>query len=400
MSNEGYSIKFNDGEKDIVLQPELNSIASRIRGVTETADSGLLLNQMKKNSKEKRKKKDAETREKNKKKKKSLGDDMEIYTNDGFMTQGEFKDKLDGEDDFDRIIDLALMDEGFINPDEVDGEDIVRSQKNAYKDRKKDTNEYKKEFNDELTLLYEALQVATNMANTVEGQYGATSKSRTRGISKYSNDLLNNYNSLSTTRLSIIKEIVNIKKTAMDLKLKDEKNKQDDGAAAASVNQVASSYLNSFFGNRNGYLSSLASQDGVGTEAVNTGMIQEDHFDNIVSDVLSKNDSTGDVNTGIVDIEREDDVFDNFFNERLADEGNELRREGGTNNIANENRNVRVVVYQNAQDNSEWEFVAIDAEGQEVIDYELPDVMHIGKMTFREKFASDERGRSYEIIQY
>lgn len=401
MSNDGFSLQFNDGEKDIILgEQSTSSLASRIREVSETPADGLLLTQMKKNSRSKRNKKRQDERH-NKKRKKTgpLGDDVEIYTSDGFMTQGEFKKKIEQEDEFDKMIEFMFVDGDLVDPDEVDGEDIVRTQKNAYKDRAKDTNTFKKEFNEELTLLYEALQVATNMANGVEGQYTATAKSRTRGVSKYSNDLLNNYNSLLSTRLNIIKEITNIKKTAIDLKIKDDKNKQDDGGAAASVTQVASSYLNSFFGNRNGYLSSLAGQDGGANETLNTGMISDDHFDNVVSNVLANNEPS-EVNTGIIDQQRTNDIFDEFLNERLEDEGNPLRREGGTRNIETENQNVRVVVYRNSKDNSEWEFVAIDGEGKEVVDYDLPDVMHIGKMTFREKFASDERGRSYEIIEY
>lgn len=395
MSEEvNYSIEFDNGEEVVTFGTETKSLAERVKSVSESKPQGMMLSQIKKNKKSKREKNKAD-KPKKKNKKKSLGDDCEIYTPDGFMTQEEYKKVSADSDIFDKMLEESFMNGDLLEDEDiVDSDDIIRNGKNAYENRKKDVNEFKKEFNDELTILYDLLQTTNNVGNTVEQQYRAIEKSRTRGVSKYSNDLLANLNSITQTRMSIVRDIFNIKKSAIDFKLKDEKLKKDNAPeGSSSINLTAAKYMTDVLGHRNEFLTALNGGSG---EPINTGIVENEKLSEAVDKIMNQNEEGYD--SGLMG--HEPDEFDEFLNDRLSQEENKLRKEAGTRNIQLEHENVRVVVYMNSQDKSDWEFVAVNKDGEEVLDYDLPDPLQIGQMTFREKFAQDGRGRSYEIILY
>ena len=66
--------------------------------------------------------------------------------------------------------------------------------------------------------------------------------------------------------------------------------------------------------------------------------------------------------------------------------------------IANENRNVEIHVYRYPDDS--LSFVALDEDGVEVSDYQLPDEYTLESLEIKpmSKYATDRYGRKYPVI--
>ena len=369
-----------------------SSLVDRLKEVSTPTSSEFMLSQVKKKKDEHKKEK--KKKNKKEKKKQKISDGLEVYTSEGLVDVDEAAEIKKEKDEFDLLLEDSFID---IMEDDVDDEDIIRSERNKYNSRKKDENPYKKEFNEEITLLYGMLDEINRLAKGVEKQYKAIESSKVRGVSKYSNDLLSNLANLKTNKLQIIKEIAAIKKVVADLGIKSDKSSGKGGEGSSlNTEQMMSSYLNNIMsGGRKNFLDAL-SGGGSGGSPVNTGVIEEDEFDTLMGE---GNPSM----TGELQFEEEEDKtaedFQRIIQSRLEEEGNSLRDEEGTQYIQFENMGVSVVINRSL-DTGDWEFVAIDRNGEEVEEYPLPDRTKIGKMTFRDEYAKDARGRTYKVYDY
>ena len=124
------------------------------------------------------------------------------------------------------LIDMDKIYYGDDGDDDFSG-NIVRRGRGNYNNLKESENEFKKEFSDELALLYDALNDLNKFDRDLTKKYDSMENSKTRGVSKYTNDLIVSMLSCKSNKLQVIKEITAIKKTIADLSYKTKKNGKD-----------------------------------------------------------------------------------------------------------------------------------------------------------------------------
>jgi hypothetical protein len=293
------------------------------------------------------------------------------------------------EDDYSFVQDDNLIDiDAILNREDDDeddtGEMIIDEQKRSYEKRKKDENPFKKEFAEELTLLYELLDDMNKLSKELDKKYKTLEGSKVRGVSKYTNDHVINMLSAKTSKLQIIKEINNLKKVIADLKIKQD-GKINGGAAgsAESVDVLASKYFQNVlkFG-RNNFVKEFG------------GSGSRNEVDDDVDDLVLQIENN---KAGYNPDEEED--FQRLIDERLDSENNPFRSNAGTKYIEHENRGVKIVI-KRCIDTNDWEFIALDKDNIQVYDYPVPNRREVGKVKFNDNYATDERGRSYKVIEY
>lgn len=322
----------------------------------------------------KKKKKD-----KDKKKKKSSIETSLISLNDD-----------DGETD---IYDSVIESDNLIDIDEIlnreDDEDdignpIIDEQRRSYEKRKKDENPYKKEFAEELTLLYDLLDEMNKLSKELDKKYKGIEGSKVRGVSKYTNDMVINMLSAKTNKLQIIKEINSLKKTIADLKIKaDAKNGKGGEAGEMSADLMATQYFQKVLQFGRGNFVKQFAGDGSHNDV-------DDSIDDLVSEIESNK-------RGYSNHEVED--FQQMIEDRLESEENVFRSDAGSKYIQYENLGVKIYI-KRCIDTGEWEFVALDRDNQQIYDYPLPSRRDVGKVRFSDDYATDERGRMYKVIEY
>lgn len=325
-------------------------------------------------------------KEKKKKKKKKVSDDLEFMAS-GHLAKIDEMDEIiaseeSGEIPEDNLIDL---DEIFYEQEDEDDDDkIVDEQRRSYKKRKSDENEFKKEFAEEVTLLYGLLDDVTKFGKELDKKYKATEGSKARGASKNINELISNIISTKTSRLQIIKEITSVKKTIADLKIKVDAKSAKSDAGEGSPEYLANHYIQNILKmGRNNFIKQV-------------GGSRQEEQDDVIDDAVASIQSQKD---GYSDFE-EEGYMDEIEN-RLSSAENPFRSMNGSKYIEYENRGVKICI-KRCIDTNEWEFVAIDRDNQEVYDYPLPNRRDVGKVKFSDDstYATDERGRSYKVIEY
>jgi len=280
---------------------------------------------------------------------------------------------------------------GLINVEEfIDGvknsgspKNIIKEQKKNYDKLKKNSSDFKKEFAEEITLLYNLLDDTTKFGNALEQDLKSLRGSRVRGVSKYSNDLAELVLTSKQNQLNILKEISSVKKTIADLQIKaDAKNKEKSGGETKSPEYLASAYFKNILSHgRNDFIRHI-------------GGDEEDEFDSIVEEIENSK------RNGFIVNDTEKDYTD-ILEARLNEDGNPMRSNAGSKYIEYENRNVNIVIKKNI-DTGEWRLAAIDKYNEEIDDYPLPSRRELGKMKFSTdgNYATDEYGRMYNVYEY
>lgn len=330
----------------------------------KTESTPFLISEVKKKKKDKKK---------DKKKKKK-----EYNTEDSPITTFSSGTLLDVE---------AILDEIEGNDEDV-SESIIGDQRKGYGKLKNGENPYKKEFAEEITMLYDLLDESNKFGKELDKIFKAAQGSKARGMSKYTADTATAILSTKQNKLQIIKEIASIKKTIQDLNLKAEsknKNKEDSSSEAA-----AAAYLSSIIKyGRNNFIKAV-DEDGNPTAASVASMVN--------------NSSRGDDESDEYEdyyLDDELESYDQIIVDRLEEEGNPFRTELGDKYIENEIRNVSIAI-KKCIDTGEWEFIALDKDQQQVYDYPLPSKATIGRIKFSgdNRYATDKLGRSYKVVEY
>lgn len=352
------------GEEDLVSGiKSLQSLPNRTSFTKKDGDeeTPLLLTSVKKKKKEKKKKKKKESVE-------LLGDS---YEDDSPLTSFNNECNLL---DIDEIIDELERDDDI-------SDSIIDDQKRGYGKLKKEANPFKKEFAEELTMLYDLLDETNKFGKKLDKIFETTQNSKARGMSKYTADTVTAILSSKQNKLQILKEIASVKKTIQDLKLKqDAKTKDKEGDNSGDA--AAAAYLSNIvkYG-RSNFLKAVE---------------EDKHIDDIIKkDTSSESDFDG------FYFDEEHEEFDSIIHERLSSEGNPFRTELGNAYIEMENRKVSIVI-KKCIDTGEWDFIALDKDNQQVWDYPLPSKETIGKLKFSgdNRYATDKLGRSYKVIEY
>lgn len=313
-------------------------------------------------------------KEKKKKKKKSKKD-----TNISLLINGQYIDMTDspiteskcGDESHEKTLDtLNLIDSDsiFFGDDDDDDEfvGIVKTQKGGYNKLKSDDNIYKKEFSEELVLLYNLLDELNSFDKKLNRKVEGLDSTRARGMSKYTNDLIQSLLSCKTNKLQVLREISSIKKTIIDLKMKDQKTAKNDSENSPEI--MASSYLNQILGmGRNTFLSNI-NNTVMGTSMTNGLNFEEnDDFDDLLDSKLES--GTG----------RTDEIEKYVQYESLEPK----------------------ICVKKYIDTGDWEFIVMDKFNREIPDYPTPNPETVIPMKFGDDgvMATDKHGRSYKVIE-
>lgn len=266
-----------------------------------------------------------------------------------------------------------------------------------------DPNSFDKMFKKEQSMLAELMKDVTEQARAANKKLRDMTKKAEgyASVSKTYPDLLSAANSLNTTRLSIVKQMADLKKTIADLNFKKAKEEGPDNNNRDD--EIVNGFFDKILSNRKEFI-----------DASMNGAFQNEAFQQSGGGIPYSQDTFDQPNDYPMGTEP---VYDN--NMYLEEEQPRRRssrsitsslmgypggyEEPETNGdpygyIRNEDKDVSICV-QRFQD-GRVEFVAIDKDGCGVDDYELPGEDLLLTLEFRigSQFATDSEGRRYRII--
>ena len=181
-------------------------------------------------------------------------------------------------------------------------------------------------------------------------------------------------------KLSVIKEIANVKKIVTDFKFKvDAKTKEAEGGN--SNDRLASAYLSKIISH------------GRGNFIRDYGNTKEDEG-------LDPRELLGNLR-GMSDNDEDTDRYDQMIQDRLDGMDRPFRSEAGNKYIEYENRGVQIYI-KKCIDTGEWHFIALDRDSQQINDYPIPTKRDVGKIKFSNdgNYATDVSGRAYKVIEW
>ena len=320
----------------------------------------------------------------------SLNDNTSFEMPEDFDVIDEYErlmEELDNPDPLD-IIPMFDEDENFYQAiDNWDNEEYYeepldkysRKGKQSYNKYKEDENEYKKEFAEELAMLYDLLEETNKFSKKLTKKYDSIDGSKAKGTSKYLTELIESILGATTNKLQIIKEINSLKKNIQELKIKSD-SKYSKMGGDGSLEDGANSFFQNIMGvGRNNFVSALNGEPDI-------------HFSN---PEYSNDDDIEYVNS----LPDAQDALHDIINDRLENEGC-IRSEEADKYIIYENLKPELRILRSAADNT-WEVIAVDKDEQRIIDYPVPSKRDLGKMKFSAdgKYATDAYGRSYRVIE-
>lgn len=322
--------------------------------------------------------------------------DEDIQDNTDFEMLGEYDiiseyeqlmSDLDDQEPIDIIPDFDDNDDFYQAIDNWDNGEYVeepldkysRKGKRSYDKYKEDENEYKKEFAEELAMLYDLLDEANKFNKKLNKKYDSIDGNKAKGTSKYLNDLIESMLSSTTTRLQIIKEINSLKKNIQELKIKSD-SKYGKIGNDGTLEEDANSFFQNIMGvGRNNFVSALNGDPDI-------------HFSN----PDYSNDDDIEYANSLPDAH---EALHEMINERLENEGT-ARSIEAEKYIIYENMKPELIVTFSVVNNT-WEMVAVDKDGQIIQGFPVPSKKDLGKMKFSQdkKFATDAYGRSYKVVE-
>lgn len=313
-----------------------------------------------------------QTKPKKKKKKKrgsslmSISDDSDLLISD---------DDIAGQEEINTLLDVESI---LIDREKADDEsdEIVSKGKKGYKKLKNGENAYKKEFAEEITLLYSLLDETTQYGKDLEKDLKAMRSSKVRGVSKYSNDLASLVLTAKQTKLNILKEISSVKKNIADLGIKESKGNEKNTSNNTSE-ALASQYFKNILSHGR-------------TDFINR-FTDDDTHDAAIAEIENSRQFS----------DREEYEYNKLMEERLTNTVNPFRSDAGNKYIEYEQRGVEIRVSK-CIDTGEWDFIAVDKLGTRIDDYPLPDRRTVGRMKFTADgtYATDQMGRMYKVVEY
>lgn len=232
------------------------------------------------------------------------------------------------------------------------------------KDGKKSKN-LENKFKAELNNLQKVLKDNEDLCKNIKDILGPTINSKARGSSKMLLDLIISLNSSLSNRLATIKEIGNLKKSIIELKIKlDKDNPETEGIPA---DQFGSRMFAELF--KQGRANVIDNVNGY-----------EQDLDSYVNSMGNDN-------------------FEDIRNNRLDNEKNTYRSDDANKMIGYEYRQPEICV-QKAFDGT-VSVVAIDNNGVVIDDYPVPTVDQLGKLSFNTDTGTctDITGRTFRVIE-
>lgn len=233
--------------------------------------------------------------------------------------------------------------------------------KKKKKDKKDSQVDYKKEFAPEAALYSGLLKEQQRFTNTLQQEYDKikSSKSTARGYSKTLTDLTANITTARSLAMQLIDKQVSIKKTAADLEMKQRKEASLSGLDDSNMAEFGSAFLRQ--------------------------MIEQRQNGNI-------ND-----NIGNLDYQSDEDIFNAMNEAYMDDDSYEERPSEVEAYLKYENSGVNISVIIHNNDETDFDFIAKDANGNVLDDYPLPTTKYL-TVNKSANVATDTYGRKYNII--
>lgn len=256
-------------------------------------------------------------------------------------------------------------------------DDITEEYRYSYKS-KSSGDEYQELFKKEKSMLSDVLSNLEKRSKIVNAKIASMTGKGAYGVSKNFVDLVESSVSIDNSKLSVIKEMVNIKKTAADLRMKDKRLNPDDGGN--DNDSVADAFYKQIMGGGNReFLQNTLSQYGV----------------------IQGNTVVGSRSTPPADSEDDeyrDDIGFNITQPIINQGESDMVYEDKYGYISNEKRNVSICV--NRYPDGSLQFIALDEDGINIKDYQLPDPILLDDIKIKpmSNFAYDRFDRKYRII--
>lgn len=384
--------KFHSGYCNISLGNENTGVDDLVGELEKITSKPLLKVQ------EKLKKVEDKKAKKKEKKKKGLSIDV-----DSSVFGGKDAEEVIIDDSELDVMDYMQL-VGLVDEEEEDEfDEIIKEQRGArYEAKKKD--DIKKDFADNLALLYNLLDSAKTFEKSIEKTFEESNKGRrTQGYSKYTADMAQAVITSRKATLDIIKEINAVKKSIIDLQIKSDSKKAanaglDNTNSDAMVNSYINTIMNSY-GRSNIIEQIRGSQIRRSAEPIVVDATESDYghyagsndFQEIIDDVTSSSP---------IDPKYHEEIMDKISS-RLDNEDNQFRSEEGSLYIEFEKFEPKILV-KRCTDDGQWHFIAVSKDNQELYGYPVPSKQSAGKMQFSSDgtMCTDSKGRSYKVINY
>lgn len=265
-------------------------------------------------------------------------------------------------------------------------DDITGEERYGYRRRGGNEDRFDAMFKKEKSMLSDVLSELQKRSKIVNTKINSMTGKGAYGVSKNFVELVESSVSLDKAKLDTIKEMINIKAKAEDLRIKDKKMNPDiseengvDAVADAFYKQIIAGNNKDFLQNTLSPYSNLAVAPLGGSVAYpsnsSSNTQEDDEFNddigfNVTQPIPNSYDYTNDGSLHVDDY----------------------------GYIANESRGIEVCI--NRYDDGTLQFVAIDKDGVSVNDYQLPDSSLLNDIRIRPmaKFAYDKYERRYRII--
>ena len=241
--------------------------------------------------------------------------------------------------------------------DELFTEGVSHKKKKKKKKKKGELTDFNKEFEQETRLVKNILAQQTKFTDSLQKRYDILESSKTaaRGVGKFTTDLIESINTSRNISLAAIKELAAIKKTAIDLHMKEKKEMQDSGIDEQNLSTFSANLLKQAISEDR---SKLTNYVGIATPVDGT----------------------------------EDDIFENLSEEMRDEE----RPEEVDKMLKYEAAGVEVYAVVN-KETENWYLIAKDENDVVVPDYPLPEPENL-YFNHDSTYASDDYHVRYEII--
>lgn len=243
-------------------------------------------------------------------------------------------------------------------------EDITEEERSYYR-HKNDGDKFDQMFKKEHSMLNDVLGDIQKRSKIINSRINSMGSKGSYGISKSFVELVEAGTAMDTAKLQVIKAMADLKKTATDLRMKDQKNNPDD-TNTETKDSIADKFYKSIIngGSKRFIESSMQSYHNTGYDAGNP--TQFNISQPIDSITQSNNISVDDV-----------DAY---------------------GYIRNESRNVDICLQR--YPDGKIEFVALDENGEVVYDYELPSDVLLETIEIKPmaRYGYDIYQRKYRIV--
>lgn len=359
-----------------------------------------------------------EEKKKKKKKKKAVADELDDLLGgiDSFSSTASVDAEVEGIMEMAKDIKKALKKKD--GKMEFDPDKFMNGEGKGRKKHKDLVKKYSAMFKTEEALMLALLKESDNDTRVIREAFMSLAKNGSvRGVmGKTATDFASALVSANSHRLAIIKQLADLKKTANDLAFKEESKRKDSDENGLDQESLGAMALRSLFGQSSREFSNvLQSSTAISEEEFNRleeNAKREVPVETYVEDfdmgpVIDKDGNTRQIDSqerSSVDFDPDMEEHLNSLSEQYKDDPIYGRSSAGDSLIRNESRGVKIKVRRWSDESTgryEFDFVAVDKDGIEVPDYEVPDKSRI-KMTWNDEtgMAKDNRGRTYEVINY